>query len=265
MQTIGQVGVLSRDARPGLLGLLVSAASLIVLALALLQWLTAGWHPLVGVGLMAGAAGAVGPFQRARRDAQTRRAQRILTAWGAERGLAYQGEVGHPRATPTLDRSALLGPALIGPVGGDEHGVVGHYTYWVKSGKHRYPVPMSVALARIPGHGDLRVTIRESGPGDGRLFDDWKPFATASAEVDERFHIEIGEGADPVLVTELLDPVVLLSMLEGGFHPVVEFSGDWLLVAIGGHAGITDGVEDLAWFDRLREWADVWAARVRAT
>jgi hypothetical protein len=34
-------------------------------------------------------------------------------------------------------------------------------------------------------------------------------------------------------------------------------------VAYGGRIGISHGMEDLAWFDRLREQADYWGARIQ--
>lgn len=263
METIGQVGVSDPEARPGPWGVVAAGAGVGLVLSALAWWLVAEWAFWSGPALMAGAAAAIGPFQWARRNAQNRRNQRVLTAWGGPRGLAYAPGVDNPSTTPLLRRKGALRPALVGPVGGDPHGVLAHYTYSVSSGKNRYDVKLSLALARFAGRDGLRVVVRDGEQfGFEGLFDDWAAFETQSAEVDGRFEIEVREGHDPVQVTELLDPVVLASLLEADLHPLVEVDQGTLVVAIGGHVGLDPGVEDLAWFEFLRARADQWGARI---
>lgn len=263
MQTIGTVGLFDRDARPGALGLLISLAGVLLVAGALAWWALAGWTFGTGPALMVGAAVAIVPFQQARRHAQARRNERVLTAWGAERGLVFQASAGNPAATPTLKQKGLLAPVLVGPIGGDPNGFLAHYTYMRSSGKHRYAVNMTLAVVRFTGRDGLRVRIStETWADPGGLFDDWKGFDTASAEVDERFRIEVREGHDPLQVLELLDPVALTGLLDTDPQPAVEIDEGVLVVAIGGHVGISPGVEDLAWFEVLRAQADAWGARI---
>lgn len=263
METIGHVGASDPAARPGPGGLAVAALGAGLVLLALGWWLLAAWAFWTGPALLVGAAVAVGPFRWARRNAQDRHTRRVLTAWGGERGLSFAPGAGNPSTTPLLRRKGGLGPALVGSVGGDPHGVLAHYTYSVGSGKNRYDVKMSVAMARFAGREGLRVAVRDDAQDAlGGVFDDWSAFETQSAEVDDRFEIEVREGHDPVQVTELLDPVVLASLLEADLHPLVEVDQGTLVVAIGGHVGLDPGVEDLAWFDFLRARADQWGARI---
>jgi hypothetical protein len=263
MQTIGRVGALDPEARPGALGLALAAAGAVLVAAGLGWWLAVEWSFWNGPVIVAGAAVATLPFRAARRRAQARRTEAVLTAWGAERGLVYQAEAGNPRTTPLLRRKGLLGPVLVGPVGGDPHGALGHYTYTVGSGKDRQTVKLSLAMARFEGRDGLRVLIRDGEQvGLEGLFDDWGAFETQSAEVDDRFQVEVRDGHDPVQVTELLDPVVLAALLASEAHPVVEIDEGTLLVHVGGHIGLDPGAEDLALFDLLREQADLWGGRV---
>ena len=263
METIGQVGVSDPEARPGPWGVVVAGAGAGLLLSALVWWLMADWAVWSGPALLGGAALAVGPFKWARRNAQARRNREVLTAWGAPRGLAYAPGVDNPSTTPLLRRKGGLGPALVGSLGGDPQGVLAHYTYAVGSGKNRYEVKLSLAIARFAGREGLRVAVRDDAHDAlGGVFDDWSAFETQSAEVDDRFEIEVREGHDPVQVTELLDPVVLTSLLEADLHPLVEIDQGTLVVAIGGHVGLDPGVEDLAWFEFLRARADQWGERI---
>jgi hypothetical protein len=263
METIGQVSVSDPEARPGPRGIVVAGAGAGLILSALVWWLMADWAFWSGPALLGGAALLVGPFQWARRNAQRRRNRDVLTAWGGPRGLAYAPGAGNPSTTPLLKRKGGLGPALVGSVGGDPQGVLAHYTYTVGSGKNQHTVKLSVAMARFEGRDGLRVVVRDGWQvGFEGLFDDWSAFETQSAEVDDRFEIEVREGHDPVQVTELLDPVVLASLLAGEQHPLVEVDAGTLVVAIGGHVGIDPGVEDLAWFEFLRARADQWGARI---
>ena len=263
MQTIGAVGVLDRDARPGPLGLVVGLVGVLLVAGALGWWASAGWAFGTGPLLMVGAVLAVGPFQRAHRHAQARRTERVLTAWGAERGLVFQASADNPRSTPTLKEKGLLAPVLVGAIGGDPNGFLAHYTYVRSNGKNQYTVRMSLAVVRFADRDGLRVRISTATWADpGGLFDDWKGLDTASAEVDERFRIEVREGHDPVQVLELLDPVALTGLLDTDPQPALEIDEGVLVVVIGGHVGITPGVEDLAWFEVLRAQADLWGARI---
>lgn len=263
MQTIGRVGPLDPEARPGALGLALAAAGAALLAAGVGWWLVVEWSFWNGPAVLAGAAAIALPFRSARRRAQARRTEAVLTAWGAERGLVYQAEAGNPRTTPLLRRKGLLGPVLVGPVGGDPHGALGHYTYIVSSGKDQHAVNLSVAMARFTGREGLRVVIRDGHQvGLEGLFDDWGALETQSAEVDDRFQVEVRDGHDPVQVAELLDPVALTALLASDAHPVVEIDEGTLLVYVGGHIGLDPGAEDLAWFDLLREQADRWGARI---
>lgn len=266
METIGRPGVLSRDARPGAVGLLAALAGLAVGAAGLADWWFRGWHPWDGMAVLAGIALVVAPFRLAGRRARERRTAAVLDAWARARGLVYQTEAGNPRTTPTLEEGGLLSPVLVGTVGGDPHGFLAHYAYLVRVGSKSHTIRMSVAVARFEGREGLRLRLRATSPVHGvpiGVFDDWHAFATSSAQVAERYVVEAGEGHDPVLLHELLDPVALVELMDERMPPLVEIDCGTLLVAFGGHIGIDPGVQDLAWFDRLREHADRWGARVQ--
>lgn len=263
MQTIGTVSVLSRESRPGPVGLLICLAGALLGAGALAWWAASGWSFATGPMLMVGALLVVLPIRSTRRQAQARRTERVLTAWGAERGLVFQASTENPSATPTLKERGLLTPVLVGAIGGDPHGFLAHYTYIEGSGKNQHAVNQSLAVARFDGREGLRVHIRSADwLNPGGLFDDWKGLNTPSSEINDRFAIEVREGHDPVQVLELLDPVALTALLDTEVQPVVEIDEGHLVIVIGGHVGITPGVEDLAWFELLRTQADAWGARI---
>lgn len=263
METIGKVKAGDPESRPGRRGLIVVGVGVAIVVSAPFAWWLAGWPfwlaPLFLIGLIA----IIAPIQTARRNAQQRRSRTVLTGWGESRGLTYQARVAKPATTPLLARRGVLAPALVGSIGGDPRGVLAHYTYWVPAGESQRAVNISLALARFERRDGLRVVVRDGDPLKlGGAFDDWSPFATQSAEVDDRFEVEVREGHDPVQVTELLDPAALASLLEGDRQPMVEIDQGTLVVAIRGHVGIDRGVEDLAWFDVLRARADEWGARI---
>ena len=267
METIGKPGFLARDARPGRLGVVAIAIGLVVALAGFADWLTGGWHAWNGVAILAGLFLVGIPLQFAMRDALERRIASVLEPWAASRGLLYQGEAGNPRTTPTLDRNGLLHPALVGPIGGDPHGFLAHYMYMIHSGSTSYQAWMSVAVVRFEGREGLRLRLCRSvdsiwGDSFG-VFDDWHGFATGSAEVDDQYTIETRDGNDPVQLRELLDPVALTSLIDEELTPLIEIDDGTLLVAFGGRIGIDPGVEDLAWFDRLRDEADRWGQRIQ--
>jgi hypothetical protein len=264
VETIGRPRQLDRAALPGRLGAPVSLVGLVILVAAAAWWWGRGWDPLVGLVLFAGGALLATPFGIARRRAQRLRIERVLAAWGRERGLLLVDRHGNPGGTPLLSSRGLLGPVLLGPVGGDPHGLLGHYAFTVRSGTTTYQAPYTVAIARFEGREGLCVRIHESilQSGPAAVLDDWAPFPTASAEIHERFAIEVRDGHDPVLVAELLDPVALRDLLEEEVAVAVEIDNGVLVLSVGGHVGVTEGVEDLAWLDVLRERADRWGERI---
>lgn len=263
METIGLVRAGDPEARPGRRGLIVVGTGIAMVALAPLAWWLAGWPfwlaPLFPIGLIL----IIAPIQTARRCAQQRRNRAVLTAWGEPRGLAYKARVPKLATTPLLMRRGVIAPALIGSIGGDPQGILAHYTFWVPSGESQRAVKVSLALAGFAGLDGLRIVIRDGDPLKmGGAFDDWSSFDTESAAVNERFEIEVREGHDPAQITELLDPMTLVSLLEGDRDLMIEIDQGTLVVAIRGHVGIDPGVEDLNWFDVLRARADEWGARI---
>lgn len=267
METIGKPGFLARDARPGALGLIAISIGLVAAAGGLYVWLTAGWRFWNGPAILAGLFLVGVPLQFAMRDALERRIASVLEPWAASRGLIYQGEAGNPQTTPTLARKGRLHPALVGPIGGDPHGFLAHYMYMIHSGSKSYQAWMTVAVVRFDGREGLRLRLCrtfDSIWGDSfGFFDDWHGFATGSAEVDDQYTIETRDGSDPVQMRELLDPVALTSLIDHELAPLIEIDNGTLLVAFGGRIGIDSGVEDLAWFDRLRDEADRWGRRIQ--
>ena len=267
MATIGAPGFLARGARPGTAGVIAIAVGLVLGAAALADWLLRGWEFVDGPALLLALALIVLPLQRAHRRALDRRIACILTPWAAERGLVFQPSANNPRTTPTLDKGGVLSAVLVGPIGGDPNGFLAHYTYTVRSGKNSYVVWLTVAIARFEGREGLRLRIGPTTPlaGSGYgVFDDWHGFDTGSVEVDEAYIVETKEGSDPVQVLELLDPVVLVELIDAPLVPLIEIDNGTLLVAYGGRFGIDAGVDDLSWFELLRDEADRWGARIHA-
>ena len=250
-------------ARPGVRGAIVSVVGAVMLVTGIVGAFTLEWAFWMGPSMLVGAGLAYAPWHMARGRAQARRTERVLTAWGAERGLVYQRTTGNPRTTPALKKGGGITHVLVGEIGGDPQGFLAHYTYHEGSGKNRVAVQLSLAVARFEGREGLRVRIcPQEWRGSGGIFDDWKDFASSSVEVDERYAIEAREGHDPVQVLELLDPVTMASLLDTAIQPVVEIDEGTLLIMVGGHVGISPGVDDLAWFDLLRAQADTWGARI---
>lgn len=263
--TIGKPGLFNRSALPGARGMALVVLGALVVAAALAVWLLGGWQFWCGPALLVGAALIALPIQRARRHALDRTIAAVLEPWGQERGLIFQPTTHNSRTTPTLDRGGQLSAVLVGAIGGDLHGFLAHYTYTVQSGKNSYTIRMSVAVARFAGREGLRLRIGAKHPLGGDsfgVFDQWHGFETGSAEVDDRYIVEAGDGHDPLQLRELLDPTVLVGLIDDETPMLVEIDHGTLLVAVGGRIGIDDGVEDLAWFDRLREEADRWGARI---
>lgn len=253
----------SSDARPGPAGLLVTVGGALVLGAGVLGWLAIGWSWWNGPAVLVGIAMATLPTQRARRHALERRFRAVLEPWAASRGLAFVGGMANPGTTPTLARRGTLSAAMRGPVGGDPDGALAHYVYTIRVGKSSYPVWLTVAIARVPTGDDLRLRIvreeQQQGLGGLGLFDDWHAHETVSAEVDDAYAIELGEGHDPLRIAELLDPVALRDLVDAG-DAIIEIDHGTLLLAYGGRLGLDDG--DLALLDELRALAGVWGARV---
>jgi hypothetical protein len=226
METIGTPGFLARGARPGIVGTFLVVLGLVAGAVALADWGLRGWQAWSGPALVVAIALVWLPIRRAGSHALERRIERVLEPWGRERGLVFQAFAANPQTTPTLDRGGTLSAVLVGAIGGDPHGFLAHYVYTVRSGKNSYDVWLSVA-------------------------------------VDEGYIVETRDGHDPVQLLELLDPVALVQLIDAEEPPMVEIDNGTLLVAYGGRIGISHGMEDLAWFDRLREQADYWGARIQ--
>ena len=267
MTTIGNPGLLDRDARPGTLGVVAIVVGVAIGAAALADWLLRGWAFIDGPALLLAFALIAVPLQQARRRALDRRIAHVLTPWAAERSLVFQPSANNPRTTPTLDKKGVLRAVMVGHVGGDPNGFLAHYSYKVQSGKHSYTVWLSVAVARFEGRSGLRLRIGPTTPlaGSGYgMFDDWHGFDTGSAEIDEEYIVETKKESDPVQVLELLDPVVLVGLIDAPLVPLIEIDNGTLFVAYGGRFGIDGGVEDLSWFERLRDEADSWGGRIHA-
>jgi len=265
--TIGSPGLLDRGARPGTLGVVAIVVGVAIGAVALADWLVRGWEFVDGPALLVALALIVIPLQQARRRALDRRIAQVLTPWAVARGLVFQPSANNPRTTPTLDKKGVLRAVMVGDVGGDPNGFLAHYSYTVQSGKHSYTVWLTVAVARFDGREGLRLRIGPTTPlaGSGYgVFDEWHGFDTGSVEVDDAYTIETKEGSDPVQVLELLDPVALVELIDVSLSPLIEIDNGTLLVAYGGRFGIDEGVEELVWFERLRDEADRWGARIHA-
>jgi hypothetical protein len=266
METIGTPGFLARGARPGIVGTFLVVLGLVAGAVALADWGLRGWQAWSGPALVVAIALVWLPIRRAGSHALERRIERVLEPWGRERGLVFQAFASNPQTTPTLDRGGTLSAVLVGAIGGDPHGFLAHYVYTVRSGKNSYDVWLSVAVVRFTDREGLRLRLGPAQPlvGDGYgFFDGWRGFDTGSAEVDEGYIVETRDGHDPVQLLELLDPVALVQLIDAEEPPMVEIDNGTLLVAYGGRIGISHGMEDLAWFDRLREQADYWGARIQ--
>ena len=265
METIGTPGLLVRGARPGPLGSAMVVIGLVIGAVALVNWGLSGWQLWSGPALGLALVLVWGPISRAGSQALDRRIRRVLKPWAAERELVFQATAGNPRTTPTLDRRGTLSAVMVGAIGGDPHGFLAHYSYRVQSGKSSYLVWMTVAIARFEGREGVKVRLgpetASSGDSYG-MFDGWDRFETGSAEVDAAYIVETRDGFDHVQLLELLDPVALIELIDEEVPPLIEIDNGTLLVALGGRVGIDAGVEDLAWFDRLREQADAWGARI---
>lgn len=265
MTTIGTPAFLARDARPGAAGVVAIVVGLMVGAAALADWLLRGWEFVDGPALLLALLLVAVPLQQARRRALDRRIAAVLKPWAAERGLVFQFSANNPRTTPTLDKGGVLRAVMVGHVGGDANGYLAHYTYTVSTGKNSYAVWLTVAIARFEGREGLRLRLGSKAPLAGNgfgVFDDWHGFDTGSAEVDELYTVETKEGSDPVQVLELLDPLTLSGLIDASQPPLIEIDNGTLLVAYGGRVGIDRGVDDLVWFDRLREQAAIWGARI---
>ena len=69
----------------------------------------------------------------------------------------------------------------------------------------------------------------------------------------------------PELMGELQTKMFLLvGLIDAPLVPLIEIDNGTLFVAYGGRFGIDGGVEDLAWFERLRDEADRWGGRIHA-
>jgi len=262
METIGRPRVFDRTSRPGWVGRIVIVIGIVVIATTLLDIVRFGQGGL-DLWLLVGASMAIlVTFAIAYERAVHQRVRRVLTPWGEARGLHFVGAVDNPRTTPLLRKKGKLSAAMTGPIGGDPEGLLAHYAYTVQHGKNSTTYWFSVALARFSGREGLRVRVFPTSARLAEWFDGWSVFDTKSLEIDERFKVEVAAGHDPLQVTELLDPVTLLRLLEEPVPPIVEIADGMLVIAMRGRVGIDAGVADLELFDHLRAHADAWRARI---
>lgn len=248
--------------RPGWIGRLVAIVGVIVIATTLLDVVRFGWGDLDAWLLALGLGLIIGPFAWAYERGVRDRIRRVLTDWGAERGLAFVGSVDNPRTTPLLRKKGKITAAMRGMVGGDPEGLLAHYSYTVSEGKNSTTYWFSLALARFPERPGLRLRVFPTSARLAEWFDRWDLFDTTSLEIDERFKVEVADEHDPLLITELLDPATLLHLLEEPVPPIVEIDRDTLLIAMRGRVGIDRSVPDLTLLDHLRTHADAWRARI---
>lgn len=262
MNTIGRPRPFDRSSRPGWVGRIVIVVGVVVIATTLLDMVRFGQGDL-DIWLLTGAGIVIlVTFGLAFERAVHQRIRRVLTPWAEERGLVFVGSVDNPRTTPLLRKKGKLTAAMTGPVGGDPEGLLAHYSYTVQHGKTSTTYWFSVALARFDGREGLRVRVFPTSARLAEWFDGWSLFDTKSLEIDERFKVEAAAGHDPLQVTELLDPVTLLQLLEEPVPPIVEIDDGTLMVAMRGRVGVDAGVADLELFDHLRTHADAWRARI---
>jgi len=223
--------------------------------------LAVGWQPFSALGLIIGTLLVIGFALRAFRRARLCRLERALEAWGRPRGFLFVERHGNPSATPLLRRTGLLGPALIGPVGGDPHGLLAHCRTTLVDGRDdRDGDPFSVAIARLSRIDGLGLRIGVHQQWTANALDDWHRLPTESLEIDERFVIEVRAGQDQVRVRSLLEPGVLAAMLEDDAAIGVEIEDGWLVVWQRGNVDPSEGV---ARFERLLAQAARWERRLR--
>lgn len=262
MTTIGKPRLRDGVSQSGLVPRILMIGGVIVLATTILDLVRFGWGDLDAWLLALGGMLILGPLAYGYERAVRNRIRRVLTPWAEERGLVFVGSIDNPRTTPLLRKKGKLTAAMRGPVGGDPEGLLAHYSYTVSHGKSSTTYWFSIALARFEGRQGLQVRVFPTSARLAEWFDGWDLFDTTSLEIDERFKVEVADDHDPLQVTELLDPLTLLHLLEEPVPPIVEIADATMVIAMRGRIGIDSAVADLALLDHLRDRADEWRARI---
>jgi hypothetical protein len=264
MQPASDGRLRERLALPGRAGVALLALGAGLVAAAGIAVAASGWQPVSALALIAGALLMIGVGARSWRRARVRRLERLLAAWGRDRGLLLLAAHGNPGSTALLRSVGRLGPVLIGPLADDPHGLVGHCATLADGREDPHGAPFTVAVLRVPAVPGLAIRIGAHAPVLAAVVDDWRPLATESAAVDARRVIEVRDGHDPLAVRALLRPAVLEALLADDPGVGVEIEEGWLVAWLPGHVGargappVADGLE------RLLAGAGTWAERVRA-
>lgn len=246
--------------RPGVVAIAGGAALAVPAAVGVA---VLGWQPASALALIAAALLVIGGGLRLRRRARERRLARALGAWGRERGLMLVEEHGNPGSTALLRRVGRLGPALLGPLGGDPGALIGLCRTRADGRDDPHGAPFTVAVLRVAAIPGLAVRLGAHEPALAAAVDDWRPLATESAEVDERWTIEVRDGHDPVRVRDLLAPDVIAALAAEDPDVGIEIEAGSLVVWLRGHVGVRGGPPVADGLERLRAAAERWGGRVR--
>jgi hypothetical protein len=265
VESIGQPGLLDPEARPGPGGLASMAIGVLLAVGAVVLVATGGDLLWIVLALVAAPLLIAVPVATARERARRLRLARLLPGWASAHGLVFRGRVPAVPATPLLrlPQSELTG-AMEGPIADDPVALLAHHSWVGRQGRAQVAFWSSIAVVRLDDADGVRLRVGLQLPrwGGGAWLDGWTTAAGSGLGTDVAWQVELGEGHDPVRTAALLDALRGSGLLADEQPPLVEIDDGVLVVAYSGRVGVDAGMEDLVWFERLRDRAETWARAV---
>ena len=209
-----------------------------------------------GAGLLASALGCgVLLVWLARSYAEARARHEWMARWGEPHGLRLVGDPGEPPGSTALlrqhDRRILL-DAVVGPIAGDDAGMLCHYTSTEESDKSSQDHEYTLCVLSLPATAAALPLLTAQPRGiTGGLFDRISGALSRSRVVEHEsvgahraFRIAVDDRQDELVLRRVLTPSFLV-WLEGqaGSDLRFELEQGALVVALPGHSFEADRLD----------------------